>query len=69
MRGSLAAMTDQGQSNPDYFGLTLSDRNKHFYRHYSERNTDRWVRFLRETAEATTTDALDAAVNQWAKTR
>lgn len=69
MRKSFSVVTEQGQSNSDYFGLTLSDRRKNFFRHYDERHVNRWVRFLREGLGAKTSEGVDEAINQWTATR
>ncbi|KRB23825.1 hypothetical protein ASD99_29510 [Mesorhizobium sp. Root695] len=69
MRKSFSIVTEQGQSDSDYFGLTFSDRRKNFFRHYDERHLNRWVRFLREGLGAKTSDDLDEALNQWTATR
>lgn len=69
MRKSFSIVTEQGRSNPDYFGLTLSDRQKNFFRHYDERHANRWVRFAREGLGAKTSSQFEEAVSHWERTR
>jgi hypothetical protein len=68
-RKSFLAVANQERSVPDYFGLTLSDRSRHFFRHYEERHVDRLVRFVRELASSATSQDVDKALGEWAKTR
>lgn len=69
MRKSLQTLTNNIPVSADYYGLTLGDKNRIFFRHYAEKHANRLVKFLRETAEAQSEEDIKVANTHWAETR
>lgn len=69
MRRSLSVAADHNQSASDYFGISLNDRSRHFFRHYDQRHANRWARVLREISEAQSPLEIDEAISQWTASR
>ncbi|MCI5073516.1 hypothetical protein [Oricola sp.] len=69
MRRSLSTLVGNNRTIKGDLGLTLEGENRFFFRHYDERNMDRYVAAMRRVIEARSTVDVDHALAQWDASR
>lgn len=69
MRKSLSNLAGNDRVTDDRHGITLGGENRFMFRHYNERNMDRYVAVMRRIVEASSAVDVDGALAIWDASR